>query len=126
MKKILVIDDEINIRNSIKRILKEKLPDITVMDCGESDEALNMAKLHVPGLILLDVKMPGINGLQLLKSLKTIENRLVRRIPVIMFTGVGNQEIIMQAKKLGAEDYVIKPFDDKILLLKIKKYLKIK
>ena len=126
MKKILLIDDEINVRNSIKRILKDKLPDITVIDCGEGNTALNMTKHHQPDLILLDVKMPGLNGLQVLKLLKNNENRNVRGIPVLMITGVGNQEIMFQAKNMGAEDYIVKPFDEKIFLLKIKKYLKVK
>ena len=124
-KKILIIDDEINTRNALKRVLKEKIPEVEVLDSGESGDALKLAKTILPGLILLDVKMPGLNGLQVLKSLKKNENRHVRGIPVIMLTGIGNQEIMIQANKLGAEDYIVKPFDEKMFLLKIKKYLRI-
>ena len=124
MKKILLIDDEVNARNAIKRLLKENKRDITVIDTGEGSEAVKLTHKHLPNLILLDLKMPGLNGLQILNILKQKESFILRKIPVIILSGVGNQEIIIQAKKMGAVDYITKPVDEKIFFLKIKKFVK--
>ena len=122
-KKIFIIDDEENIRNAIKRMLRVSLPSVEVIETGNGEEALEIAKKERPELILLDVLMPGINGLQVLKDLKENESKELRRIPVIMLTGVGNREVIAKSKRLGADDYITKPFNEKIFLLKIKKYI---
>jgi len=122
-KKIFIIDDEENIRNAIKRMLRVSLPSVEVIETGNGEEALEIAKKERPELILLDVLMPGINGLQVLKDLKENESKELRRIPVIMLTGVGNREVIAKSKRLGAADYITKPFNEQIFLLKIKKYI---
>lgn len=122
-KKIFIIDDEENIRNAIKRMLHVSLPSVEVIETGNGEEALEIAKKERPELILLDVLMPRINGLQVLKDFKENESKELRRIPVIMLTGVGNREVIAKSKRLGADDYITKPFNEKIFLLKIKKYI---
>ena len=124
-KKILVIDDEENTRNAIKRMLHESMPYVCVIESGSSEHTLEIAKAHQPDLILLDVLMPKVNGLTVLKTLKESKNREIKKIPVIMITGIGNREVSIKAKKMGAADYITKPFNDKIFLLKIKKYVKI-
>lgn len=123
-KKIFIIDDEENIRNAIKRMLHESFyPPLEVIETGNGEEALEIAKKERPELILLDVLMTGINGLQVLKDLKANESKELRKIPVIMLTGVGNREVMAKSKRLGAVDYITKPFNEKVFLLKIKKYI---
>ncbi|NVM03082.1 MAG: response regulator [Candidatus Helarchaeota archaeon] len=122
-KKLLIIEDEKNMRNTIKRTLKQGLPSVIILETGESKEALKIVEDSKPDLILLDVLMPNMNGLQVLKALKESKNREIRKIPVIMLTGVGNIEIASIAKKMGAVSYITKPFNEEIFLVKIKNYL---
>lgn len=122
-KKMFIIEDEQNVRNAIKRLIKKSLPSVGVVETGDGNLAVSVAKNYKPNLILLDVLMPNINGLQVLKSLKESEDEEVRKIPVIMLTGVGNKEIITEAKKMGAVDYITKPYNKKVFLLKVRKYL---
>ena len=122
-KKLLIIEDEKNMRNTIKRTLKQGLPSVSILETGESKEALKIVEDSKPDLILLDVLMPNMNGLQVLKALKESKNREIRKIPVIMLTGVGNIEIASIAKKMGAVSYITKPFNEEIFLVKIKNYL---
>jgi len=123
MKKILIIDDEEIIRKAVKRVLQESIPEIEVIETDSADQVLDIAQNQKPDLILLDVLMPGVNGLQLLKDLKNINDLKIKNIPVVIMTGIGNKQIYYKAKNLGAADYITKPFDDKILILKLKKYL---
>ena len=122
--KTLIIDDEQNIRNAIKRMLRKSMSSVEVIETGKAEDVLKIIKTHKPDLIILDVLMPGMNGLEVLKVLKENEEREIRKIPVMMLTGVGNKEIIIKARKLGAVDYITKPIDEKIFLLKLKKYLR--
>jgi len=125
IKKILIIDDEENIRSALKRMLRASMPSVEVVETGNSEHSLAIVKKCRPDLILLDVLMPKVNGLTLLKALKKSENSETRKIPVIMISGVGNREVNIKAKKMGAVDYVTKPFNYKVFLLKIRKYMKI-
>ena len=122
-KKIFIIEDEQNMRNAIKRMIEYSLPSVDILETGVGEKALNIAESSIPDLILLDVLLPNMNGLQVLKALKESKYEEIRKIPVIMLTGIGNKEIALQAEKMGAVDYITKPFNRKVLLLKIKKYL---
>lgn len=122
--KIFIVDDEPNVRNAIKRILHDDLPIIETIDTGEGNEVLRIVENLKPDLILLDVLMPGINGLEILKDLKSNKGKEISKIPVMMLTGVGNREITRKARELGAIDYITKPFNEKVLLMKLKRYMK--
>ena len=122
--KILIIEDDQNMRSAIRRMLKQKLPSLEIIETGDGKQALSLAEKSIPELVLLDVMMSGMNGLQVLKYLKKSDRPEVRKIPVIMLTGIGNREIANKAIKIGAVDYVTKPFNEKILLMKINNYLK--
>ena len=124
IQRILLIEDDQNMRNAIRRTVRQALPSIDIVETGDGKQALSLAEKSIPGLILLDVMMDGMNGLQVLKYLKKSDRPEVRKIPVIMLTGVGNREIATKSKKMGAVDYITKPFNEKILLMKIKNYLK--
>jgi len=106
MKRILICDDEEGIRESLKLILTEEAK----YDLDFSDSAKDaIEKIKDPGsdLVLLDIKMPKMNGLKALKQIKAIQKDL----PVIMVTGYDSMETAKEAIDKGASDYIVKPFD---------------
>ncbi len=123
-KKILIIEDEKNMRSAIKRILLQDLPSIEFIEAENGEQALKIVENNKPDLILLDVLMPQMNGLMVLKNLKESKNMEIRKIPVIILTAIGNRVIDSKARQLGAVDYITKPYNEKLLLMKIKKYLR--
>lgn len=114
-KRILVCDDEEGIRESLKLIL-EKDYDLEFAQNG--DEALEKAKAVPIDITILDIKMPKKDGLETLKELK----KMNPSSSVIIATGYKSVDIAEEAMKLGASDYIVKPFDrDKIARI-VKKY----
>jgi DNA-binding NtrC family response regulator len=103
MKKILIVDDEIAIRESLRMILQQ---DYEVFTVASGTEALGKVQEGNIDLILLDVIMPGLDGIQLLEKVKDQYD-----IPVIMITAANTIKTAVQAMKLGAYDYIPKPFD---------------
>lgn len=103
-KKVLIVDDEAGITDSLRLLLKQDFEVLTVSD-GEA--ALAQAEEFNPDLVLLDVLMPKLDGLQTLRQLR---ERNVQ-IPVIMLTATNTVRTAVQAMKLGAIDYLSKPFD---------------
>jgi two-component system, NtrC family, response regulator AtoC len=113
---ILVVDDESNIIESYKLILENKYNVLTA-NCGT--EALNIFQKEFINLILLDIMMPDMDGLETLKKIKETNND----VEVIMVTAVKTVRTAIQAVKLGAYDYISKPFDVDDLLVTIDKAL---
>lgn len=104
-KKIMVIDDESGVCDILKRVLeKEKFSVIVSNDPEEAIEAVYKEK---PECVLLDIKMPKMDGIDVLSKIKSFD----QNIKVIMITGYGNIENAMESMKLGAYDYITKPFD---------------
>lgn len=103
--KILVIDDDPSIRNMLAIVLKKTGYDVTCTDSGKT--SLEKLKKESFDLIISDIKMPDINGIDLLKKIKSI----TPEIPVIMITAYASANDAVEAMKLGAEDYVTKPFN---------------
>ncbi len=104
MKKILVVDDEDFIRDNLERILDEESYDLYLASNGR--EALNLTKREDIDLILLDLNLPDIDGIELLKKIKDDFPHIL----VIIITGYASVESAVQALKLGAYDYIKKPF----------------
>ena len=102
--KVLVIDDEIGIQESLKMILKE---DYDVLTAPNSDEAFKVLDEKGADLILLDVLLPGMDGIEILKKVRSLKPEM----QVIMVTGQDKVRIAVEAMKLGAFDYIHKPFD---------------
>src|SRR5512138_462186 len=100
---ILVIDDDASLRRVLEYNLKEEGYEVFTTDTGE--EGLLIARQHTPDLVITDMKMPGMNGLQVLKMLK--EN--APDTLVIIITAFGQIDAAVQAMKLGAYDYITKP-----------------
>lgn len=116
-KHILSIEDEEHIQRLIKLILEKH--DYSVTLAGDGEEGLEKAMKNSPrpNLILLDIKMPGMDGLKVLRILKS--NVETRDIPVVMLSALSHQNIVLQGVKLGAKDYIRKPFNPNDLVEKI-------
>ena len=118
MRKILVIDDEQNIRKMLTRVLSPE--GFIVKEADNGLEALKRLQEENYSLVLLDLKMPGLNGIEILKKIR--ENDL--NLPVIMMSAYGSIPEAVEAMKLGALDYLIKPFDIEELKIIINRAIK--
>src|SRR5689334_1437176 len=103
-KKILVVDDEDDVRLFLQDFLSER--ELTVDVAGTGEEALQKIKAAPPDIVLLDVMMPGMEGLECLERIK----RDFPKITVIMITALKDEVRIAKAKRLGAHNYIVKPF----------------
>jgi len=101
---ILVCDDEAGVRESLKLILGKEY---TLAYATNGEEAVNYIKAHNPDLLIMDVKMPKMGGLEALRLIK----RLKPKLPVLMATGYESSDVAVQAVHLGANDYLVKPYD---------------
>lgn len=111
MRTVLVVDDEKSVRDSIKMILEYAKYDVLFAENGT--KALSTLKETVVDAVLLDIKMPGMDGIDVLREIKSLQSNL----PVIMISGHGTFETAVEATKLGAFDYLPKPLDrDKLLI----------
>lgn len=115
--KILIVDDDSSIRNMLTIVLKKNGYLVSAVD--SSEEALKFLKEKQFDLVISDIKMPGISGIDLLKKIKTI----TPEVPVIMITAFASANDAVEAMKLGAEDYITKPFNLDELKLIIEKSL---
>jgi two-component system, chemotaxis family, chemotaxis protein CheY len=106
---ILVVDDSAAIRKILQRVLRQTGIAIrTIHEAGDGQEALEILKAHRPALVLTDINMPRMDGLQLLAAIKTSEEW--REIPVVIISTEGGEMKVGAAVKLGAAGYVRKPF----------------
>ncbi len=105
MDKLLVIDDETDVRYAFRRLFDS--PDIELRLASSGEEGLRMLKEFHPNLIVMDIRMGGMNGLQTLQAIRQFDTKT----PVILMTAYGATQTAIEAMKLGAYDYVLKPFD---------------
>jgi len=103
MQTILIVDDDKSIRYSLKRMMEEKYFTLTAQN---GEEALDRVKKSSPDLIIMDIRMPGRNGIDVLKEIKSVDPKS----PVIIMTAYGTTETAIEAMKYGAFDYILKPF----------------
>jgi len=110
-KQILVVDDEERIRQSLNGILKDE--GYEVWEAKDGEQALKQIETDPPDLALLDIWMPGMDGMEVLERIKGE----IPNLPVIMISGHGNIELAVKAVKLGAYDFIEKPLSlEKVLL----------
>jgi DNA-binding response OmpR family regulator len=100
---VLVIDDDQDMLDMIQTALKIEGYSVSVADNGKT--GLEKVNLEFPELILLDIRMPGLDGYQVLKQIRKISN-----IPVIMLTAIQEPHSVSESLDLGADDYITKPF----------------
>ena len=105
----MVVDDSAAIRKILQRVLRQTGMAIrTIHEAGDGQEALDVLKSHKVNLVLTDINMPKMDGLQLLGAMKNAAEW--RAIPVVMITTEGGETKVGEAVKLGANGYVRKPF----------------
>jgi len=119
-EKILVVDDEQEIRNLLDHFLKDQGYEVVLASDG--NQALKLAAEENPQVIILDIKMPGLDGLEVCKLLKDKEQ--TRLIPIIVITGFEDNK--MEALNRGADDFVNKPFDMAEIAIRVKSALRIR
>lgn len=107
MAKLLIVDDETDIREFAANFFRKRNIDVITASCGE--DALDIAKNQSPNIVLLDITMTGIGGIETLKRLKEID----KNIKVVMVTGKNPEEeqAFNRCRQLGALDYVHKPLE---------------
>ena len=111
--KIMVVDDDPNIRELVRLYLEKEGFEVTCAERG--DEAVKMFRASPPNLMLLDVMLPGMDGWQVCREVRKISNR-----PIIMLTAKDETFDKVLGLELGADDYIVKPFDMKELVARIK------
>lgn len=118
-KKILIVDDELDILRLTSLRLKKLGYDVITATDGK--EALDSIRDNAPDLVLLDIILPVMSGTNVCKKIKDDEQ--LKHIPVILFTASSNIMTAEKAKKLRADDYIVKPFDPGELAKKVEKML---
>jgi DNA-binding response OmpR family regulator len=119
-QKLLVIEDEADILELLVYNLTRE--GYTVSGCRDGSEGLSRARQELPGLILLDLMLPGIDGLEICSRLKA--DHATRAIPIVMVTAKGEESDIVLGLGVGADDYIVKPFSPRELVARVKAVLR--
>lgn len=114
--RILLVDDDNTLRKLTKAALKRA--GYTVIEAVDGEEALRLVKRELPDLMVLDFMMPELNGIEVLKALRSTPR--TARLPVIMLTGMGDEDSLSKAFDAGATDYLSKPFSTPQLTARIR------
>ena len=115
--KVLVVDDQHSIRTLIKRHLELDGYEAVLATSGE--EALQQLRKWKPVAVVLDVMMPGMDGFEVCRRLRALPDG--DKVPVVMCTGKGQRQDVVEAVQAGANDYIVKPFTRDTLLAKVSK-----
>ena len=115
--RVLVVDDEPHLVRAVRMYLE--LQGYTVFGASSGEEALEAVREKLPDLIVLDVMMPGLDGFETLEELRRFS-----QVPVIMLTARGDEDQKVQGLRLGADDYVTKPFSQRELLARVQAVLR--
>ena len=119
-ERILIVDDEEDILELVRVSLeKEGYP---TMCAASGEKALSLARSELPDLIVLDLMMPGVDGLEVTRRIKT--DPATQNIFIVMLTAKGEEADIITGLELGADDYVTKPFSPKVLVARIRSVLR--
>jgi DNA-binding response OmpR family regulator len=116
-RRILVVDDDVNVRDVVRRYLEHAGYRVELADNGE--QALRIAEDAEPDLVVLDLMLPGIGGLEVCRRL-----RQRGQVPVVMLTARGEEDDRIAGLQLGADDYVAKPFSPRELVLRVTSVLR--
>ncbi len=119
-KKILIVDDSLFMRMTLRNNL---IGEYEIVEADSGAEALEQFQKEKPDLVLLDIVMPQgeEEGIRVLKEI--MKNH--PQAQIVMITAVGQEAIIEECKKLGAKDYIVKPFDEKLVNETVEKYLSV-
>jgi two-component system phosphate regulon response regulator PhoB len=118
--RILVVDDEADIRELVRLNLARE--GYEILDCESGEQALSLSRSKSPDLVVLDLMLPGIDGLEVCKKLKA--DPKTAPIPVVMLTAKGEDADVVAGLEVGADDYVAKPFSGKVLVARVRRLLR--
>lgn len=116
---VMVVDDDDFQRRMLGRLLASV--DLEVVQAGSGMEALAILRRLRPDLILMDVRIPDIDGIELTRRLKSGSEH--RDVPIVMITGQSERKVIVDSREAGADDFVVKPVDRDVLLKKVLRYV---
>ena len=105
MAKLLVVDDEPSVRHVFSRVFEKS--DVLLMTASSGEEGVELVTQREPDAVILDIMLPDRSGLQVLKDIQAVDST----IPVIFITSSGTSETAIEATRLGAFDYLVKPLD---------------
>lgn len=118
--KILIVDDEEDILELVRYNLTRE--GFTTMTAASGETALKLVRNEPPDLIVLDLMLPGVDGLEVARRIKG--DSTLRNIPIVMLTAKGEEADVVTGLELGADDYIVKPFSPKIMIARIKTVLR--
>ncbi len=116
---VLIVDNDYGMREGLTSVLENEY---TVLGVGEEKEAINVIKNNSIDVVILEIELPEIDGFKVLQRIKEINNEII----VILITAYGSKEIIIQALRLNADDYLDKPIDIRSLKTRIRSLLELK
>ncbi|HER44010.1 MAG TPA: response regulator transcription factor [Candidatus Eisenbacteria bacterium] len=119
-EKILVVDDEEDIRELVRYNLERNGYEVSCVSSGE--EALDVIRSYRPELVVLDLMLPGIDGFEVCRTIKS--DPKTEHLPIIMLTAKGEESDVVTGLELGAEDYIVKPFSPQVLLARVRAVLR--
>lgn len=119
MATVLVADDAIFMRATIKKMLEDNGHSM-VGEAADGEETIEKFLELKPDLIILDITMPGMGGIEALKRIKGMDSA----VKIIICSAIGQQEVIAKAIECGAEDFIVKPFKEAQLIAAIEKVMK--
>ena len=114
---ILVVDDDITLTKTLQSLLSDA--DYQVLTAHTAEDGLSLARTEAPQLIILDVMVPTMGGWQACKQLRTFTN-----VPIIFLTALGNVENVVRGLQMGADDYLVKPFEPTEILARVMAHLR--
>jgi two-component system, OmpR family, alkaline phosphatase synthesis response regulator PhoP len=118
--KILVVDDEADIRELVRLNLARE--GYEVLECESGEQALSLAHAQTPDLVVLDLMLPGMDGLEVCRKLKT--DPKTAPTPIVILTAKGEETDVVAGLEVGADDYVVKPFSGKVLAARVRRLLR--
>ncbi len=114
--RILVVEDDDNVRHLVAAYLEREGYEVVLSDDGRA--GLEEALRQTPDLLILDLMLPGLNGLEVAR-----EVRAVKEVPILMLTALGEEEEVLAGFAVGADDYLAKPFSPKVLVARVRAIL---
>jgi DNA-binding response OmpR family regulator len=115
--KILVAEDEIIMLKTIE--LRLKKDGHSVIICQDGREAVKKIEEALPDLVITDMMMPFLSGLEIIAEVK---KKIGKKIPIIVLSAMGQENVVLEAFQLGADDYITKPFSPNELSMRVKRY----
>jgi DNA-binding response OmpR family regulator len=119
--KAMIVDDNVDLRHVVRATLERAGLGLTVVSAQNGMEALELIALERPDIIILDLQMPEMDGVETCRRLRAMEETAF--IPILMLTAMGDDEHLARAFEAGVDDYLVKPLKREQLVLRVKRML---